>query len=75
MGKLIVLSLDESERTIYDKIMKIVGEADIYVDKTLLREQKPMRIGELCIQPDQHSCPSSQRVSSRSKGHGLRGTI
>ena len=54
MGKLIVLSLDESERTIYDKIMKIVGEADIYEDKTLLREQKPMRIGELCIQPNQH---------------------
>ncbi len=47
MGKLIVLSLDESERTIYDKIMKIVGESDICVDKTLLREQEPMRIGEL----------------------------
>ena len=54
MGKLIVLSLDESERTIYEKIMKIVGESDICVDKTLLREQEPMRIGELCIQPNQH---------------------
>ena len=38
VGKLIVLSLDESERTIYDKIMKIVGESDICVDKTLLSE-------------------------------------
>lgn len=54
VGKLIVLSLDESERTIYDKIMKIVGESDICVDKTLLREQEPMLIGELCIQPNQH---------------------
>lgn len=54
MGKLIVLSLDESERTIYDKIMKIVGESDICVDRTLLKRQEPMRIGELCIQSEQH---------------------
>ena len=53
MGKLIVLSLDESERTIYDKIMKIVGESDICVDRTLLKRQEPMRIGELCIQSEQ----------------------
>lgn len=39
VGKLIVLSLDESEKIIYDKIMKIVGESDICVDKTLLKEQ------------------------------------
>lgn len=49
MGKLIVLSLDESEKIIYDKIMKIVGESDICVDKTLLKEQEPMRIGEFCM--------------------------
>ncbi len=54
MGKLIVLSLDESEKIIYDKIMKIVGESDICVDKTLLKEQEPMRIGELYIQSEQH---------------------
>ena len=39
VGKLIVLSLDES---------------DICVDKTLLKEQEPMRIGELYIQSEQH---------------------
>ena len=54
VGKLIVLSLDESEKIIYDKIMKIVGESDICVDKTLLKEQEPMRIGELYIQSEQH---------------------
>lgn len=54
MGKLMVLSLDESERSIYDKIMEIVGDSDICVDKTLLREQKPMQIGELCIWSEQH---------------------
>lgn len=54
VGKLIVLSLDESEKIIYDKIMKIVGESDICVDKTLLKEQEPMRIGELYIHSEQH---------------------
>lgn len=53
VGKLIVLSLDESEKIIYDKIMKIVGESDICVDKTLLKEQEPMlqiasQNGHLC---------------------------
>lgn len=33
MGKLIVLSLDESERNIYDKILEIVSEADISIDR------------------------------------------
>lgn len=37
VGKLIVLSFDESEKIIYDKIMKIVGESDICVDKILLK--------------------------------------
>lgn len=54
VGKLIVLSLDESEKIIYDKIMKIVGESDICMDKTLLKEQEPMQIGELYIQSEQH---------------------
>ena len=33
MGKLIVLSLDESERNIYDKILEIVNEVDISKEK------------------------------------------
>lgn len=33
MGKLIVLSLDESERNIYDKILEIVNEADISIER------------------------------------------
>ena len=31
MGKLIVLSLDESEKNIYDKILEIVSKADISI--------------------------------------------
>ena len=33
MGKLIVLSLDESEKNIYDKILEIVSKADISIER------------------------------------------
>ena len=67
VGKLIVLSLDESEKIIYDKIMKIVGESDICVDKTLLKEQEPMRIGELYIQSEQHKEYRDFRIQRNQK--------
>ena len=38
MGKLIVLSLDESERNIYDKILEIVNEVDISIEREVDRK-------------------------------------
>lgn len=54
MGKLIVLALDESERNIYDKILEIVREADISIDKKLNADLSEIQIGELVIIPEQH---------------------
>ena len=55
MGKLIVLSLDESERNIYDKILEIVSEADISIDREVDVNPGEIQIGELVIIPGQHS--------------------
>lgn len=54
MGKLIILSLEESEQSVYDKIMKIVDEAGIGMKEKIDMEHAPIVIGELEIQPDQH---------------------
>ena len=54
MGKLIVLSLDESERNIYDKILEIVNEADISIDREVDVNPGEIQIGELVIIPGQH---------------------
>ena len=54
MGKLIVLSLDESERKIYDKILEIVSEADISIDREVDVNPGEIQIGELVIIPGQH---------------------
>ena len=54
MGKLIVLSLDESERNIYDKILEIVSEADISIDREADVNPGEIQIGELVIIPGQH---------------------
>ena len=54
MGKLIVLSLDESERNIYDKILEIVSEADIRIDREVDVNPGEIQIGELVIIPGQH---------------------
>lgn len=54
MGKLIVLSLDESERDIYDKILEIVSEADISIDREVDVNPGEIQIGELVIIPGQH---------------------
>ena len=54
MGKLIVLSLDESERNIYDKILEIVSEADISIDREVDVNPGEIQIGELNIIPEQH---------------------
>ena len=54
MGKLIVLSLDESERNIYDKILEIVSKADISIDREVDACLDEIQIGELLIIPEQH---------------------
>lgn len=54
MGKLIVLSLDESEKSIYDRIMEIVKEADISIDKKFDENQSAIQIGGLDIMPAQY---------------------
>ena len=54
MGKLIVLSLDESERNIYDKILEIVNEADISIEREVDANLGEIQIGELNIIPGQH---------------------
>ena len=54
MGKLIVLSLDESERNIYDKILEIVSEADISIEREVDVNPGEIQIGELVIIPGQH---------------------
>lgn len=54
MGKLLILSLEESEQNVYDKIMKIVDEAGISIKKKIDEEDGLIEIGDLKIQPDQH---------------------
>ncbi len=54
MGKLIVLSLDESEKGLYDKILEIVNEADISIDRKLDESQSNIQIGGLSIMPRQY---------------------
>lgn len=54
MGKLIVLSLDESEKNIYDKILEIVSKADISIDREVDACLDEIRIDELHIIPEQH---------------------
>lgn len=64
VGKLIVLALDESERNIYDKILEIVKEADISIDKKLDADLSEIQIGELVIIPEQHKVLRSGREVS-----------
>lgn len=54
MGKLIILSLEESEQNVYDEIMKIVDEAGISIKKKIDEEHGLIEIGDLKIQPNQH---------------------
>ena len=54
MGKLIIISLDESEKGIYDQILKIVNEADINIDRKLDESQRDIQVGDLNIIPGQH---------------------
>lgn len=54
MGKLLVVSLDEAEKGIFDKILEIVNEADISIDRKLDESQSDIQIGGLSIMPGKH---------------------
>lgn len=54
MGKLIILSLDDSEVNIYDRIMKIIDETEISHNREFAEEKSRVKIGELMIIPKQH---------------------
>ena len=53
MGKLLILSLEESEQNLYSKIMEIVNEAGISTNKIIEQEQRVISIGYLTIFPAQ----------------------
>lgn len=53
MGKLLILSLEESEQNLYSKIMEIVNEAGISTNKIIEHEQRVISIGDLTIFPAQ----------------------
>ena len=54
MGKLIVLSLEETEQVVYNKIMKIIEDAGICIKGKVNGIHESIKIGEIEIQPDQH---------------------
>lgn len=54
MGKLIIILLDESEKGIYDQILKIVNEADINIDRKFDESQRDIQVGDLNIISGQH---------------------
>ncbi len=54
LGKLIIISLDESEKGIYDQILKIVNEADINIDRKFDESQRDIQVGDLNIISGQH---------------------
>jgi len=54
MGKLIILSLEDTEQNVYEKIMDIVHVAGINVSNELIEGGDLIRIGELSIMPGQH---------------------
>ena len=54
MIKLLVISLEEPEQEIYDKIIEIVNGAHISIDETIEGKRERIKNGELLILPDQH---------------------
>lgn len=54
MGKLIVLSLEETEQTVYNKIMKIIEDAGICIKGKVNEVHESIEIGEIEIQPDRY---------------------
>ena len=61
MIKLLIISLEEPEQEIYDKIIAIVNEAHISVDETIEGKRERIKNGELLILPDQHKVLKENR--------------
>ena len=59
--KLLIISLEEPEQEIYDKIIEIVNEAHISVDETIEGKRERIKNGELLILPDQHKVLKENR--------------
>ncbi len=59
--KLLIISLEEPEQEIYDKIIEIVNEAHISVDETIEGKRERIKNGELLILPDQHKVLKESR--------------
>ena len=53
VGKLLILSLEESEDNLYSKIMEIVNKAGVSTDKIIGQEQPAISIDNLTILPAQ----------------------
>lgn len=61
MIKLLIISLEEPEQEIYDKIIEIVNEAHISVDETIEGKRERIKNGELLTLPDQHKVLKESR--------------
>ena len=61
MIKLLIISLEEPEQEIYDKIIEIVNEAHISVDETIEGKRERIKNGKLLILPDQHKVLKENR--------------
>ena len=61
MIKLLIISLEEPEQEIYDKIIEIVNEAHISFDETIEGKRERIKNGELLILPDQHKVLKENR--------------
>lgn len=61
MIKLLIISLEEPEQEIYDKIIEIVNEAHISIDETIEGKRERIKNGELLILPDQHKVLKENR--------------
>lgn len=61
MIKLLIISLEEPEQEIYDKIIEIVNEAHISVDETIEGKRERIKNGKLLILPDQHKVLKESR--------------
>ena len=54
MSKLIVVALEESESSIFDKILEIVNQTKKCEVETIDGQQQVIQIGDLVLLPDQH---------------------
>ncbi len=61
MSKLIVVALEESESSIFDKILEIVNQTKKCEVETIDGQQQVIQIGDLVLLPDQHKVLKESR--------------